>query len=337
MQRRTLGRTGLSMSPLTLGSMDFGEKVDETEAARIFDRALEAGINAVDTANCYTATHSEEIVGRLLASRRDELVLSTKFAVPLDDDEPNSGGTSRYTVIKECEASLRRLGTDHIDIYYVHRPFGRTAIDETLRALDDLVRAGKVRYIGTSGFAAWQHVEALWAAKELGLNRPVVEQASYHPLDRRAESELVPALQSFGSGLTVWSPLAGGLLTGKYLDDAVPAGADVRLTAGNAWGDKHLSPTAHAAVDALRDVAHRAGTSLTALSLAWTMARPGVTSLVLGARTVEQLTQQLEAVELELDEGTLAAVDAVVGPRDVVVPYFLDDGWGDFEPHPHRW
>lgn len=334
MKRRALGRTGVQLSPLTLGTMEFGSKVDEAEARRMLELALEAGVNTIDTANVYTGGRSEEIVGRLVAPIRDHVVLATKFAVPTVEGEPNSGGTSRLAVLSSFEASLRRLGVDHVDILYIHRPFGRTAIDETLRAIDDLVRSGRVRYVGTSGFAGWQHVEALWAASDLRLNRPVVEQASYHLLDRRAERELIPALRTFGSGLTVWSPLAGGVLTGKYLDGQ-PQGA--RIAPGNPWGDKHLSEASHAAVRRLKGIADGLGVQLVTLSLAWLLARPGVTSVVLGARTVDQLRPQLDAAALDLGDDVLAAIDEVVAPGGVVVPYYLDDGWGDFEPHPHRW
>jgi aryl-alcohol dehydrogenase-like predicted oxidoreductase len=187
---RPFGRTGLMISPFTLGSMEFGSKVDEPEAFRLLDRAIEVGVNAIDTANVYTSGRSEEIVQRLIRGRRDSFVLATKFSVPTDSHDPNSGGTSRRTVIAACEASLRRLHTDYVDIYYIHRPSTQTAIDETLRALDDLVHAGKIRYVGSSGASGWQLVDMLWCAHDLGLNRPVVEQTAYHLLDRRAERDL---------------------------------------------------------------------------------------------------------------------------------------------------
>jgi len=192
MELRPFGRTGLMVSPFALGTMEFGSKIDENEAARLFNRAIDAGINVVDTANAYAAGRSEEIVGHLISARRDTLILATKFSVPTDDHDLNSGGTSRRTVIAACEASLRRLHSDYIDIYYIHRPSTQTAIDETLRALDDLVRAGKIRYIGSSGASGWQLVDMLWCAHDLGLNRPVVEQTAYHLLDRRAERDLIP-------------------------------------------------------------------------------------------------------------------------------------------------
>lgn len=335
MASRPLGRTGLQISPLTLGSMQFGEKVTEEEAGHLFEMAIDAGVNMVDTANVYGAGVSEEIVGRLIAPWRDRLLVATKFSVPTDADDPNSGGTSRRTVVAACEASLRRLGTDHIDLYYIHRPFTQTAIDETLRALDDLVRAGKVRSIGTSGLAGWQVVESLWCASDLGLNRPVVEQTAYHLLDRRAERDLVPAALTHGTAITVWSPLAGGLLTGKYLTQ--DTGADARLSRNDAWGAKHFTPAANIAVAELAKLADAASVSLTALSLAWTLQRPGVASLVIGPRNRRQLSDQLAAVEVTLSEGVLAAIDRIVPPGGVTVPYYLDDDFADFRPLPYHW
>ena len=335
MNMRLLGRTGLTVSPLMLGTMEFGSRVDAAEAGRVFDAAIDAGINVVDTANVYAGGRSEEIVGRLIASKRDRLLLATKFSVPVDEQDPNSGGTSRRVVIAACEASLRRLGTDHIDLYYIHRPSTQTAIDETLRALDDLVRAGKIRSIGTSGFAGWQVLEALWCASDLKLNRPVVEQTAYHLLDRRAERELIPAARTHGTALTVWSPLAGGLLTGKYLPGA--SSTDQRLSRTDDWGAKHFTPAADATVAALASCAQQAGIPLLALSLAWTLQRPGVTSLVIGPRTVDQLEDQLASLEASLDAGLLEEIDRAAPPGGVVVPYYLDDSFADFRPHPHHW
>ena len=334
MDHRPFGRTGLLLSPLSLGTMEFGSKVDDVEAAKLFDAAIEAGINMVDTANVYAAGRSEEIVGRLIGSRRDQLIVATKFAVPTNSQDPNSGGTSRRTVIAACEASLRRLGTDYIDVYYIHRPFTQTAIDETLRALDDLVRAGKVRYIGSSGTSGWQLVDTLWAAHDLGLNRPVVEQTAYHLLDRRAERDVVPAALTHDTALTVWSPLAGGLLTGKYLADQA---TDARLSPGDAWGAKHFTPQSNTAVSRLAECARQAGVTLTALSLAWTLQRPGVNGIVLGPRNTKQLEDQLTALDVSLEDELLETIDQIVPPGGVTVPYYLDDSFADFRPHPYRW
>jgi aryl-alcohol dehydrogenase-like predicted oxidoreductase len=323
------------VSPFTLGTMEFGSKVDESVASQLLDWVVDVGVNVVDTANVYASGRSEEIVGRLIAGKRDRLILATKFSVQTDSHDPNSGGTSRNTVIAACEASLRRLGTDYIDIYYIHRPSTQTAIDETLRALDDLVHAGKVRYVGSSGAPGWQLVDMLWCAHDLRLNRPVVEQTAYRLLDRRAERDLVPAALSHDTALMVWSPLAGGLLTGKYLEQR--PGAEARLSPADAWGAKHFTPQADAAVAALADCAKQAGVSLTALSLAWTLQRPGITSIVVGPRTIDQLTGQLAALDVVIDDELSARIDQVVPGGGVTVPYYLDDSFADFRPQPFRW
>jgi aryl-alcohol dehydrogenase-like predicted oxidoreductase len=335
MALRPFGRTGLMISPFTLGSMEFGSKVDATEASRLLDRAIDVGVNAIDTANVYASGRSEEIVGRMISGKRDRFILATKFSVPTDSHDPNSGGTSRRTVIAACEASLRRLHTDYIDVYYIHRPSTQTAIDETLRALDDLVRAGKIRYVGSSGASGWQLVEMLWCAHDLGLNRPVVEQTAYHLLDRRAERDLVPAALTHDTALAVWSPLAGGLLTGKYL--GVRPGSEARLSSADGWGAKHFTPRADAAIAALAECAKEAAVTLTALSLAWTLQRSGITSIVLGPRTIDQLDDQLAALDVTVDEELSKRIDEIVPPGGVTVPYYLDDSFADFRPQPFRW
>jgi aryl-alcohol dehydrogenase-like predicted oxidoreductase len=332
---RPFGRTGLMVSPFTLGTMEFGSKVDETEASQLFNRAVDTGINIVDTANVYAAGRSEELAGRLISGRRDRLILATKFSVQTDRQDPNSGGTSRRTVIAACEASLRRLRSDYIDVYYIHRPSTQTAIDETLRALDDLVRAGKICYVGSSGASGWQLVDMLWCAHDLGLNRSVVEQTAYQLLDRRAERDLIPAALTHDTALTVWSPLAGGLLTGKYLGQGPPS--DARLSPTDEWGAKHFTPQAEAAVTALAECAKEAGVSLTALSLAWTLQRPGITSIVLGPRNLDQLAGQLAALDVTIDSELSKCIDEIVPPGRVTVPYYLDDSFADFRPQPHRW
>jgi aryl-alcohol dehydrogenase-like predicted oxidoreductase len=215
---RNFGRTGLKVSPLTLGCMMFGRRTELKESIRIIDRAIDAGINVLDTANGYTRGKSEEFTGEALKQngKRNRIILATKVHFPMSDDDPNNRGVSRRHIIEQAEASLRRLQTDHIDLYQIHRPHSEVAIDETLRALDDLVRSGKVRYIGSTTFAGWQVVEALWASKELGLNRFISEQPPYNLLDRRIERELLPVAQTYGLAIIPWSPLGGGLLTGKY-------------------------------------------------------------------------------------------------------------------------
>ncbi|HEU5098816.1 MAG TPA: aldo/keto reductase, partial [Roseiflexaceae bacterium] len=231
MEHRQFGRTGVQVSVLCLGCMMFGGKTGPEESYAIIDRALDAGINFLDTANVYSRGRSEEVTGAALKrnGKRQRVVLATKVHGTMDDDDPNAQGNSRRHIIEQCDASLRRLQTDYIDLYQIHRPRPEIAIDETLRALDDLVRAGKVRYIGTSTFAAWQLVETLWASKELGLNRFVCEQPPYNLLDRRIERELLPMARTFGLAIIPWSPIAGGLLSGKY-NRSDPTPADARYS-----------------------------------------------------------------------------------------------------------
>ena len=235
MNYRPLGRTGVKVSELCLGCMMFGAKTELEESCRMIDRALDGGINFLDTANVYSRGKSEEFTGEALKrnGKRDRVVLATKVHGAMDDADPNASGNSRRHIIQQCEASLRRLKTDWIDLYQLHRPSTDIPIDETVRALDDLIRAGKVRYIGTSTFGAWQVVEALWAAKELGLNRFVSEQPPYNLLDRRIERDLVPMAQTYGLALIPWAPMASGFLTGKYKrTGADPAAARRRAYAG---------------------------------------------------------------------------------------------------------
>jgi aryl-alcohol dehydrogenase-like predicted oxidoreductase len=238
-------------------------------------------------------------------------------------------------VIEQCDASLRRLGVDHLDVYYMHRPSTQVPIDETLRALTDLVRAGKVRYIGVSSFAAWQHLEALWVAKEHGLDRPVAEQSPYSLLDRRVERELLPMAASYGAGVTVWSPLAGGMLTGKYRSGAETAG---RLAGDDSdWVRRHFVPAAFAVVDAAVALAAEKSCTPVQLALAWTLRRPEVSSVVLGARTPEQLEDQLGALEVNIEPADAERLDAVAPPGRATVPYYLDDDFADWRAHRHRW
>ena len=336
---RSLGRTGVQVSALTLGSMLLHETPDEADAGRLFDHALDRGVNAVDTANVYGRGASEELVGRLLSrnGRRDRLVLSSKFHARMDDDDPNAAGSSRRHVIDECHASLRRLQTDHLDVYYIHRPTTQVPIDETLRALDDLVRAGKIRYIGTSSFAAWQLIESLWVSKELHLARVVVEQSPYSLVDRRVERELLPMAQSYGIGITVWSPLAGGLLTGKYAGDNWPEDARFPSTPTSAWEQRHFTPTTRALVDVVVDLANAKRCTPTQVSLAWILRRPGVSSVVLGMRTLTQLDDQLGALDVDFTDAELARIDEIAPPGRATVPYYLDDGFADWSPAQHRW
>jgi len=334
MNYRSFGRTGVQVSELCLGTMMFGGPADEDESLRIAHAALEAGINLIDTADSYSKGRAEEIVGRALAEsgRRERVVLATKFHGPVDGRDPNARGNHRRHIVAACEASLRRLQTDWIDLYQIHRPDPLVPIDETLRALDDLVRAGKVRYIGTSTFAAWQIVESLWASKELGLNRVVCEQPPYHLLDRRVERELIPMAQTFGMAILPWSPLAGGFLTGKYKRGAsAPAGARFDESAGR--GAIHFSEPAFAVVDALHTIARNHAATPSQVAVSWLSNRPGVTSPIVGPRTLDQFEEVVGATRLSLDQDETRALDVVAPPGRAIAPYYQ----AAFGPHPYRW
>jgi aryl-alcohol dehydrogenase-like predicted oxidoreductase len=347
MEYRPLGRTGVKVSPLALGCMNFGGRADEKQSTEVVAAALDAGLNFVDTADVYghdPATfevgrgRSEEIVGRALAGRRDRVVLATKAYFPMSDD-PNSGGSSRRYLIAACEASLRRLNTDYIDLYQLHHPTNDVPIDETLRALDDLVRAGKIRYFGTSSFAAWQVVEALWASSELRLHRLVSEQPPYHLLDRRVERELLPMARTYGVAILPWSPTAGGFLSGRYRRGE-PIPADSRFA--EFWSgcdDTHLRDRPYAVLDTLTRIGGELNAGPGQVALAWVLAQPGVTSPIIGPRTVEQLRDNVAALELTLTGEHLKALDDVAPPGGVTEPYYGYDGftWVTWGPHKHRW
>ncbi|MER5676693.1 aldo/keto reductase [Streptomyces sp. NPDC002238] len=310
MKYRTLGRTGIKVSPYCLGAMMFGAmgNPDHEESVRIIHKALDAGINFVDTADVYSRGESEEIVGKALKGRRDEVVLATKAHLPMGDD-PNQRGNSRRWLVRALEDSLRRLGTDHVDLFQVHRPSPDTDVEETLSALTDLVRAGKVRSIGASTFPASDIVEAQWVSERRGLERFRTEQPPYSILNRGIEREVLPACERYGMGALVWSPLAGGLLTGRYRKGLTPD------THRAAYGFKHLSDERRLdAVEALIPLAEDAGMPLTHLATAFAIAHPGVTSAIIGPRTMNHLDDLLAGAETELDDETLDRIDAIVPP-----------------------
>jgi aryl-alcohol dehydrogenase-like predicted oxidoreductase len=331
---RLFGRTGVKVSPLTLGCMMFGGKTDLDESIRIIDRAIDAGINILDTANVYSRGRSEEFTGEALKrnGRRQQIFLCTKVHGMMDDVDPNQQGNSRRHIIEQCEASLRRLQTDYIDLYQIHRPRPEIAIDETLRALDDLVRSGKVRYIGTTTFAGWQVVEALWASKELGLNRFVSEQPPYNLLDRRIERELVPAAQTFGLALIPWSPLGGGLLSGKY-QRGQPIPADSRYANPNPIQKRRFVEAIFDVIEPLTELAKGKGVTLAQFALAWTIHQPGVTSPIIGPRTLEQLEDNLGALDVEFTSDDFEKIDSIV-PRGTHVAPFYE---AQFGPSVYRW
>jgi aryl-alcohol dehydrogenase-like predicted oxidoreductase len=333
MEYVSLGRTGVQVSRLCLGCFNFGLYSPAEEANRIIDRALDAGINFIDTANSYGRGVSEEIVGEALRrnGRRDRVVLATKFWGRMDDDDPNAGGASRRHIIEQCEGSLRRLQTDHIDLYQVHRPDTGAALDETLRALDDLVRAGKVRYIGTSNHAAWQIVDALWASREHRLNRFISDQPPFHILDRRVERELLPMARTYGLAVLPWSPIASGMLGGRYtrgnfaeLDRARFVAQSNRAAELNVF-----SAEAFDVIEGVEAIATDKGVPVSQFSLAWVAAQPGVTAPIIGPRTLEHLEGYLQALAVEITAEDNARVDGLVAPGRAVTNYYD----GDYGPH----
>lgn len=330
---RLFGRTGVQFSPLVLGAMAFGRQADRELSFRIIDRALDAGIHVIDTANGYGGGVSEEIVGEALErdARRARVFLCTKVAWKVGDP-PNQQGTSRYHIIRQCEASLRRLRTDHIDLYQIHRPHPEVAIDETLRALDDLVRSGKVRYIGSSTFPGWQVVAALWASKELGLNRFVSEQPPYNLLDRRIERELLPVARSFGLGVIPWSPVAGGLLSGR-IQRGQPVPKDARYATRSPERPNRLVEPIFDVIEPLEELARAKEVTLAELALAWVVQQPGVTAPIVGPRTLEHLESNLRALEISFTPQELRRIDATIPPGTHVSPFYD----ADFGPYQHTW
>ena len=327
---RKLGSTGVSVSPLCLGAMMFGAwgNTDHDDSIRIIHRALDAGINFIDTADVYSRGESEEIVGKALAGgRRDSVVLATKVHGKMHDDDPNQFGNSRRWIIEEVENSLRRLKTDWIDLYQIHRPELDTDIDETLGALSDLVHAGKVRYVGSSTFPAHQIVEAQWTAEKRGRERFVCEQPPYSILIRRIEADVLPVCDRYGMGVIPWSPLAGGWLSGRYgkggdspadsrRAQMLPSRYDMSIPGNQAKLE---------AAQALGELAEEVGMPLIEMALAFVTTHPAVTAAIIGPRTMEQLEGQLPALERTLSADVLDRIDEIVPPGTNVNQ--ADTGW----------
>jgi aryl-alcohol dehydrogenase-like predicted oxidoreductase len=334
MEYRNLGRTGVKVSELCLGCMMFGAGADEAQSKDMVDRAIDEGVNFFDTANVYSRGVSEDFLGKALKrnGKRDSVVIATKVHGAMADDDPNMRGNQRRHIIEQCEASLRRLQTDWIDLYQIHRPMSDIPIDETLRAMDDLVHAGKVRYLGTSTYAAWQLVEALWVAKEYGLNRFVCEQPPYHLLDRRIERELIPFAQSYGYALIPWSPLAGGFLTGKYgRGGKAPEGS--RYSGESEWSKRHFTDAAFDVVDVVKQIAEEKACTPAQVALEWCTSQPGVTSSIIGPRNMAQLDDNLGSVEIEITDEDHQRLDKVAPPGGFIVSYYD----ADFGPSKYRW
>ncbi|MEO6053229.1 MAG: aldo/keto reductase [Chthoniobacterales bacterium] len=335
MSYRPLGRTGVKVSPLCLGCMMFGGGTSPEDSYPIIDHALDNGINFLDTANVYSRGKSEEITGEALHrnGKREKIILATKVNGRMEGEDPNACGNTRRHIIAQCEASLRRLKTDYIDLYQIHRPQPDVPIDETLRAMDDLIRSGKVRYIGTSTFAAWQCVEALWTSEKLNLNRFVSEQPPYNILDRRVERELFPMAQTNGYAIIPWSPLAGGLLTGKYRrNEKAPAGSRYETVGENVIMQRRYHDGIFDVCEGLQAIADKHSAPISQIALAWTLHHPAVTAPIIGPRTMEQLKDNLSALKITLDTEDYAAIDLLVPPGRMVSPYYESA----FGPHPYR-
>lgn len=337
------GRTGVKVSQLCLGCMNFGGRQSEEESTRIIHQALGAGINYLDTANVYGHEplnfeigrgRSEQIVGAALKNgKRESVFLATKVHYGMGSD-PNAQGNSRRHIIEQCEASLKRLDTDYIDLYQLHGTDSETPIDESLRALDDLIHAGKVRYIGTSGFAAWELMEALWVADRNNLNRLVSEQSPYNMLDRRIERELIPMLQTYDVALVPWAPSAGGFFSEKYKrDQNAPEGSRYeafwrRFYQEDFDGKKQVFDIQ----EAVLEMARERNVSGYALALAWCLSQPGVTSPIIGPRTSEQLVDSITALQVTLSTDDLKRLDKASPPASVTVPYLEYKGKHPFRP-----
>ena len=322
MNHRLLGRTGVSVSQMCLGAMMFGAwgNRDHDESIRIIHAALDAGINFVDTADVYAQGESEEIVGKALQGRRDDVIVATKFHGAMGDD-PNRQGSSRRWIMRAVEDSLRRLQTDWIDLYQVHRPDPRCDVDETLGALSDLVRQGKVRYIGASTFPASQIVEAQWVARERGFQRFVTEQPAYSMLVRRIEDDILPTCQRHGMGVLSYSPLTGGWLSGRWRKDS---GQQASSRASRLPERFDLSQPANQrkldAVEALAQLAEETGITLIQMAIAFVLNHPAITSAIIGPRTMEQFEGQLAAADVVLETRVLNRIDEIVAPGTTINP-----------------
>jgi aryl-alcohol dehydrogenase-like predicted oxidoreductase len=333
MELRPLGRTGVQVSKLCLGTMMFGDwgTKDHDESITIIHRALDAGINFVDTADVYSQGESEVIVGKALKGRRDDVVLATKFFMPFDDD-PNHRGGSRRWIMTAVENSLRRLGTDYLDLYQMHRYDPAVDLDDTLGALTDLIRAGKVRYIGHTTFPASALVDAQYIARDRGRERFVTEQPTYSMLTRNIENEILPLTQRYGMGVLPYSPLSGGWLSGRYRKDpeAAPASGarpGARFDLSTVGNQRKLD-----AADELAKLADEAGLTLIQLAIAFVLRHPAITSPIIGPRTMEHLESQMAGADVVLSDDVLDRIDEIVPPGVTVNP--VDNGWVNPWLHP---
>lgn len=324
---RPLGRTGVVVSPLCLGCWQFGDRVDADLSTRLLEMAVERGINYVDTSDVYGGAvgRSETLVGAALKAtgKRDRIVLATKAFFRTDETDPNMRGVSRRYLVKACEASLKRLGVDHIDIYYLHRPDPAVPADETLRALDDLIRAGKIRYVGTSTSMAWRLLEAIQIAKEIGTNRYVVESPPYSLLDRRIERELIPMAEAYGVGLSAWSPLASGILTGIYKrGQAPPSGSRFADPVFQYEYGFRLNDRVYDVVECVEQLAAEKGCTPSQFALAWVTQAPGIASTIIGPESVDDLESSIGSLDVEITAEDRQRIDDVIVPGDHVSSFY---------------
>lgn len=330
---RTLGRSGLRVSPLCLGTMTFGSEwgwgSDVPTSEAILTAYLERGGNFLDTANMYTKGHSEVVIGDYFAKRageRDRAVIATKFMSAMRLGDPNSGGAGRKAILAACDESLRRLQTDFIDLYWLHFWDHHTPVDETMRAMDDLVRSGKVRYLGFSDTPAWKVAQAQTLALLRDWSPLIALQIEYSLVERSVEDELIPMALEFGLGVTPWSPLKGGILTGKYRRDSIPAAGERRYDEDS----RYLTERTFGIIDALEEVANETGRRMAETALAWCRARPGVDSVIIGARTMEQLEANLRSEEVTLTGEQVARLDSASAREPIFPVSFLPNVKGIF-------
>lgn len=327
MDFRTLGRSGLKVSPLCLGTMNFGGATPEVDARQIINRALDGGINFIDTADVYNEGESERVVGKVLQEngQRENVILATKVFNPVGEG-PNDWNLSRYHIVKACEDSLRRLQTDRIDLYQLHRPSPDIPQEETLRALDDLVQAGKVLYIGSSTFPSWMIMEGLAISERYGWSRYVSEQPPYNLLERRIENEIIPLAQKYNLAILPWSPLAMGMLAGRYLPgDEAPS--DSRLAENRNFMDERDNPTARQLGARMLELARERGVTASQLALLWCKDQPGVTSPIVGPRTLAHLEDALPVLEMSLADEDRPIFDDLFHPGNAVMDFFNSAWW----------
>lgn len=318
------GRTGLKISPLCLGCLNFGPTTCKSESLDVIERAAELGINALDVADVYGGGENEQVVGWALRELgcRDRMIVATKFTgrfADSDSTDPNAEGASRLHIVRACESSLRRLGIDHIDLYQIHSPRYDVATDETLRALEDLVRAGKILYAGSSNDPAWKLIAAIHVAECSGGARLVSEQPPYNLLDRSVERELLPAAQSYDIAVIPWGPLANGMLTSKYNRDILPAGTRF----SDRGQTDHFTDAAYRVVDVVAKLAATRGCTSSQLALAWCRRHPAITSIIIGPRNRAQLEDNFGSLKIELSANELATLDRVSPPGSSTIPYYL--------------